>query len=403
MHSIPISGSFKLMKHFTLSSSVNYTERWYFRKITKKVVNDSIITDTINGFNTERDFSMSSSLSTRLYGMFQFRKGPIRAIRHVVTPSVGFYYTPYFKQYFKSYIDPNTKNSVEYSIFERQIFGSAPSAKSGSFNFNITNNLEMKVRSRKDTITGLKKVILIENFTISESYDIAKDSMQWSPLSMSGHTKLLKNIDLKYNSLWDPYVSNMYGRQNKYEWDVNRQLFSRKNTQWALALNWNLSSTKFNKNQTPENSASFSDKKQNQNQNEDSKNQNIIVNPYGDGYVDFNVPWNLNIYYSLMWTSDFTNSTNNYKKTVVQTLAFSGDISLTKKWKIGFNSGYDFKSRDFSYTSVNIYRDLHCWEMIFNWIPTGFRKSYNFTIRVKATVLQDLKLMKKTDWRDQQY
>ena len=122
-----------------------------------------------------------------------------------------------------------------------------------------------------------------------------------------------------------------------------------------------------------------------------------------DGYVDFNVPWNLNIYYTLMWTTQFNATTDNNHKTLVQTLSFNGDVNLTKKWKIGCTSGWDFVDHQFSYTSLNIYRDLHCWEMVFNWIPNGQRKSYNFTIRVKATVLQDLKLIKKTDWEDRQY
>ena len=104
-----------------------------------------------------------------------------------------------------------------------------------------------------------------------------------------------------------------------------------------------------------------------------------------------------------MWTTQFNTTTDNNQKTLVQTLSFNGDVNLTKKWKVGCTSGWDFDDHQFSYSSVNIYRDLHCWEMIFNWIPMGLRKSYNFTIRVKAKVLQDLKLMKKTDWQDRQY
>ena len=396
-HNIPVSGSFKIAKYLTMTSTININDRWYFNSIRKDSLNKTTKIDTINNFNNEFDCSFSTNFSTRIYGMYQFKKGFIRAIRHVITPSLGFFYTPYFSNYFDTYYDPVAKKNVKYSIFQNGIYGSAPSYKSGSINFSLSNNLEMKVRSKKDTVTGLKKIILIEDFTIAESYDLAKDTMQWSRLSMSGHTKLLKNIDLKYSSIWDPYVSNMFGRMNKLEWDVNHQLFNMQSSQWALSLNWNLSSKTLGKSkpgtQIPKPETL----------NTKPGTQNIMMNPNGDGYVDFNVPWSLNIYYTFMWTSAFNKSSDNNEKTLVQTLAFNGDVNLTKKWKIGYTSGYDFQHHSFSYTSLNIYRDLHCWEMIFNWIPTGFRKSYNFTIRVKASVLKDLKLLKKTDWRDKQY
>ena len=398
-HSVPISSSIKLLKHLTWSNTINYKERWYFKSIKKDSIGKTLKVDTINGFNSERDFSFSSNISTRLYGMYQFKHGYIRAIRHVITPTIGFYYTPYFSQYYNSYTGPVSKKDYTYSKFEGSLYGNAPSAKSGSINFSVSNNLEMKVRSKKDTVTGLKKIILIEDLTFAESYDLAKDSLQWSRLSISGHTKLFKNIDLKYSSLFDPYVSNEFGRQNKFEWDVNHQLYNMQSTQWALSVNWNLNSNSKSKNKSQENTSAVANKPPVTN----PLSQNIIVNPNGDGYVDFNVPWNLNLYYTFLWTSQFDIKTDENIKTLVQTLAFNGDVNLTKKWKVGLTSGFDIQNHQFSYTSVNIYRDLHCWEMVFNWIPNGQRKSYNFTIRVKASVLKDLKLMKKTNWADRQY
>jgi len=125
-----------------------------------------------------------------------------------------------------------------------------------------------------------------------------------------------------------------------------------------------------------------------------------MINANRDKYVDFNIHWNLNIQYTFSYTNNYNNKTAAFDKILVQTLSFNGDVNITPKWKIGLRSGYDFEEDKFSYTSIDFYRDLHCWEMSFNWIPTGFRKSYNMTIRVKASALQDLKLTKKKDFRD---
>ena len=144
----------------------------------------------------------SSSLSTKLYGMAQFKDGFVRAIRDVITPTLSFIYTPYFKQYYDSYIGTDHQQTY-YSIFQNNIYGGGPGAKSGYANFSIINNIEMKVRSAKDTVTGMKKIVLIEDSTINESYYYLKDSVKWSPVTVSGHTRLFKDVDLQYNSEWD--------------------------------------------------------------------------------------------------------------------------------------------------------------------------------------------------------
>ena len=248
----------------------------------------------------------------------------------------------------------------------------------------------MKVNSRKDTISGFKKIKLIEGLSLSTSYDIAKDSLNWAPLSINAYTTLFKKLTVKYNSSWSPYVRRAGEKINKFVWDETNKktLFHRDNHSWQFGLNYNLSSKKGK--EKPKKESTFG--------NEDELadiNQNI------DDYVDFTNPWSLNFSYTLRYTNTFNDlEKGNYEKTVVQTLSFSGDVNVTKKWKVGFRSGYDFENKDFSYTSIDFYRDLHCWELHLNWIPTGFRKSYNLTIRVKSTVLQDLKLTKKKDWRD---
>jgi len=409
-HTIPISSSIKLFKYFNLTNSLNFNERWYPKSITEKWVNDTlktktdtvvgyVRTDTVNGFKAAHDFSFNSSLSTKLYGMLQFKKGPVKAIRHVLTPNVGFSFRPDFADpwwgyYRKVQMDSTGKERL-YSIFQdgnyQSLYGTPPSGKSGSLNFSLSNNLEMKVRSQKDTVTGTKKIMLIDNFTISTSYDIAKDSLRWAPISMNGHTTLFKNVQVYYSSVWDLYARDSLGSYiNRYEWDVHHRILKFNNNSWSFSLNYNLSSDKFKK----------------KNQNVEKKpvsgtpEEIEAVNNFPSDYVDWNNNWSLNIAYSFRRTSTYIPAKDNLKRDIIQTISFNGDVSITPKWKVTFNSGYDFEGGKVSYTSINVMRDLHCWEMRFNWIPIGGMKSWNFAINVKSSVLKDLKLTKKKDFRD---
>lgn len=401
-HKIPISLPLKVLKHFTLSNSINFTDRMYSRSIRKSWENDTtfigtdtippgVIIDTIPGFRNAYDFNFSTSLSTRLFGMVSFKKGPVRAIRHVLTPSVSFTYTPDFGDskygYYGSYIDGND-NEISYSHFEGSMYGTPPGQKSGRIGLTLGNNLEMKVTSKKDTITGLRKIKLIENFTISGNYDLSKDSLNMSIITMTGRTTLWKNFNIQYGSAWDPYAVDSAGsRINKYEWDVNRKLLRLDNTSWRLSFGFKFGDKDFKKKEKPENAT-------------DHEMDQIENNM--DDYIDWSIPWSLNLNYNFTYTNklDYINYVKVPTETIVQTLSFSGQVNITPKWKFTFNSGWDFTQKKLSYTSINLYRDLHCWEMRFSWVPLGIRQSWNFSINVKASILQDLKLNKKKDFRD---
>jgi len=396
-HNIPISSSIRILKFLNMTNSVNLNDRMYFQSVRKKFVPDTTggkyVTDTVNGFVNAFDMSFSSSLTTKLYGMFLLKKGPLKAIRHVLTPTVSFTYTPFIDpgsaplwRYIEN--DTNTVNPQRYSILAQGIYGSTPGQKSGVLNFSLGNNLEMKVRNRKDSITGIRKIVLIDNFTIAASYDLAKDSMNWSKVAMSGRTRLYKGIDLQYSSSWDPYARDSLGKRiNKYEWDVNRRLLRLENTTWNIGVNWGLNSQQFKKKEkkTPA----------------DADEQELEdIYRFWDNYVDWDVPWSFNLTYNFRYTKDYQAAQKKRVSKIIQTLGFNGQINLTPKWKVGVTTGYDFEKGEISYTSLDIYRDLHCWEMRFGWIPKGGRQSWNFTINVKASVLQDLKLNKKKDFRD---
>ncbi|MEZ5196093.1 MAG: putative LPS assembly protein LptD [Bacteroidales bacterium] len=407
-HSVKLSsGSIKLLKQIVWSNNFNYTERWYSQKHVQSWRSDSLYfnegpvngfvgTDTVYGFNAVRDFNFSTSASTTLYGMFAYRNGPVKAIRHVMKPSLNFSLRPDFGTqawgYYKYYI--NEKGEPQkYSMYDGFIYGDAPDGNSGSIGFQISNNLEMKIRARKDTITGTKKVVLIEDFTISTAYDLAKDSLNLSKLSLSGRTTLFKNLVINYSGVLNPYAADSLGRSiNTFEWTVNKRLFRPESHSWRLGLSYQLSSDKLSKSKKESTKGTTREL--------EDVNENL------DDFVDWTVPWRINISYNLNYTTNwqYSNGYWNYdinkEQEFVQTLSFNGDVNITPKWKVGIRSGYDFKNNDLTYTSIDVYRDLHCWEMRFNWIPFGFRQSWNFSINIKSSLLQDLKLDKKKDYRD---
>jgi hypothetical protein len=203
---------------------------------------------------------------------------------------------------------------------------------------------------------------------------------------------LFKNLRINYSGSFDPYAADSAGnRINKFEWEVNRRLFRPEKHNWRIGLSLRLNHDMLTKKK--ESTAGTEEELR-------DVNENL------EGYVDWSVPWNLSISYDLNYTTSYIYR-NGYwdydvttDKQLVQTLSFYGDVNITPKWKIGFRSGYNFEDKDFTYTSIDIYRDLHCWEMRFNWIPYGFRQSWNFTINIKSSLLQDLKLDKKKDFRD---
>ena len=258
-----------------------------------------------------------------------------------------------------------------YSVFAGSLYGSPRSnLESGSVNLSIGNNLEMKVKSRKDTINEYKKIKLIESLNITSSYNMFAEKNNWSNISINGRTTLFKNLKITFGSSFDPYALDSLGnRTNNFELSENKVLGRLTSANISTGFSF----------KPPKSSTDGEDE--------------TVIGDYED-YVDFNVPWTLRVDY--MWKY----SKPRLESVVTQTLCFSGDVKLTPKWKIGFSSGYDIEKMDFTYTSIDIYRDLHCWEARFTWIPLGYHQSYNFQINVKSAILKDLKWAKRKSWYD---
>ncbi len=391
-HTIPLTIPIKIAKLINWNTTATLTERWYLQSYTKDATLDSLGESvTINqylqrGFNMLHDFSLSSSLTTKIYFMYSFKKGGLQAIRHVLTPTLNFTYRPDLSAGTRgSYFNPITGEMVEYSFYDNAIFGTVTSGTQALAQLSFANNLEIKVRSKKDTITGFKQVALIDYQNVSNNYNFAADSLNWSKLTFTGRSTLFKQLYLTYNLSLDPYIIGENGRSvNRTEWAENHRLFRISSSSVSVALNWSINQNTFKKKKDP-----------NKKSTETSNSQNSTQ------------PWSLtlnytftygisdNIYYYML-TSD-----NPYENNMVHTINVTGDVYLTKKWKVGFSTGYDFVQKSLSYTSVDIYRDLHCWEMSLNWVPYGYRKGISFTINVKASVLRDvLKLPLSMDYRD---
>ena len=407
-HRVPISMPVKLFKHITWTTSATFLDRMYFRYFEKQWVDDPTManggyvrTDTINQFRNVFSFDVSSTLTTKLYGMVNFKKGPIRAIRHVFTPSIGISYNPDYSRdfwnYYGTYYDANGIEQL-YSMFQGNIYGTPPSGKAGRINYSFGNNLEIKVPSKKDTITGLKKVKLIEDLSFSGSYDMAKDSLNFSYLSVNGRTTLFKNLSIRYSSIWDPYILDSLGKKqlNQFEWDVNKRLFRKNSVSWNFSLSYSLNNDTFKKKNGAKNT------KRNMNSPLASEQEMNDIRSNPEDYIDWTTKWALSLSYNLTLSNNptFFNYLMQDNRKVIQTLGINGNINLSENWKVSVQTGWDFEQKKLSYTSMTIYRDLHCWEMRFNWIPLGTYKSWNFTINVKASALQDLKLSKKKDYRD---
>ena len=369
-HSIPISTSVKVLKYFTFSPRINYTERWYTNQISKSFnsLDSTIITDTLNKFTRAGEYNITAGLNTKIYGLVQFKKGKIKAIRHVITPNLSFSYKPDFSNsqygYYKN-VQSSTGNTEEYSIMQNGIFGSPSKGKQGNIILNISNILEAKLNSKKDTIKTTKKIKIFENLNVGSSYNIFADSLNLNDINLNARTRFLDVIDFTFSSRYDPYVvnENFTNNVNKFELFENGRLarFTNANTTVGLTISNN----------------TFKKKK------EEEKEKNNKIS------------WSFNANYSLNYNKGYRSS--EFSDTI-QTLNFSGDLKISDKWKLNFQSGYDFDTKELTYSSINIYRDLHCWEMILNLIPLGYHRSYTFTIRVKAAILQDLKLERKRDW-----
>jgi hypothetical protein len=425
---IPLSLSIKPFKKvkkiaalqsFAITPSMNFNGILYSRQTSKYVsrwdetvdedgtINfDPFVTDTIiNKFSYAYSLfpSISSGFAPKLYGMYNFKgDGRLEVIRHVITPNASFSFVPdmssFQPDYYRDIYDEKNDSILgNYSIYEDQIYGT-PSSRgaSGSLNLSLRNNIEAKMRSKNDTVDKVEKVQLLDNLSISTSLNLFHTdtlSPAWRPLGFNGSAKLFKNkLNITFRGVMDPFGYDESRTRTRETWFSQTGKPVRL-TNAGVSAGFSLKSKQTTGDQVDENEGESQLNNPDMNQDPNNPYDQRMEEYYGD-YVDFQIPWSVRVDYSFNYTKPRADVN------IVQTVRASGDFSLSPKWKIGFNTGYDLDRKQFTTTNLSVYRDLHCWEMRISVVPFGNYKSYNFQINAKSSLLKDLKYNKRKSWQD---
>ena len=417
-HSIPVSATFTAFKYINITPSFNYTERWYSYKVDRSWDEQlgREVRDTTYGFNRVYNYNLAISANTRLYGFYKPLIGKkIQMIRHVFTPSVSYTLTPDFGDsrygYYKSYTYTDAQGevrTVDYSPYAGSLYGVPGKGKSGSINLNVSNNVEMKVNSKRDS-TGVRKISLIDELGGSISYNMAAKTKPWSNLSTRIRLKLTKNYTFSLNSVWATYAYEFnengrvvvgdrtewsYGRFGRFQGMSQNFSYTFNNGTWKK---WQETLDKlFNPSEEgEEDSASDAVAQSAPNKRADkdgSGDKKGGVKLDEDGYMAFNIPWSFSVSYGVSMREDTQAKINvknmRYPYKLTQNMNFSGNVKLSNKWNINFSSGWDFMDKELTTTTMNITRDLHCFNMSCGIVLKPYR-SYNFSIRANSSMLAD--------------
>lgn len=427
-HRIPISGSFTLFNYINVNPSFNFTDRMYTNKVTRSwnTATQKEVADTTYGFHNIYNWDFSISASTKLYGMFipnrKLFGDKIQAIRHVITPSVSFSYAPDFGAsrygYYSSYQRTNPDGSVDlvdYSPYSNGLYGVPGHGKMGSVSFSFDNNVEMKIKSDKDS-TGIRKLSIIDNLGFRMSYNMAAKEKPWSDLSVDLRLKWWKNYTFNLNAVFASYA---------YELDSHGRPYVGNHTYWGMGkigrfqgmsqnISYTLTPEKIkklfgggsdennSKGKRNDPNAEGIDTNIESNVDDDmiegqrnarSKRSNNKAKTDDDGYMTFNMPWSITFGYGITMRENtdirkFNYHTMRYPYMFTQTLNFSGNIRISDGWNISFSSGYDFDHHAMSMTTASLQRDLHCFNMSCQVVLAPYT-SYNFTFRCNASTLTD--------------
>lgn len=422
-HTIPVSATFTLFKYINVTPSFNYTERWYLNKVKQSydpTARDKVKRDTIAGFNRVYNYNLSLQMNTKLYGFFKPWKmfgDKVEMIRHVFTPSVSFSYAPDFGEARYGYYDVYTYTdekgevrTVEYSPYQGMAFGVPGKGMQKSFNFSIDNNVEMKVKSDKDT-TGVKKISLIDQLSANISYNAAAKTRPWSDLSMSLRLKLTKSYTFNMNASFATYA---------YQYDKNGNIIVGDRTEWSYgrfgrfqgysgSFSYTLNNETWKKWFGPKEDEEGEEKTDDEDEDDeyltDAEREEELrkkqtqprktekASMSDDGYLAFKMPWSLNLSYSYSIRENrdkkkFNRKTMRYPYSITHSLNASGNLKLGSRWNINYSSGYDFTQKKMSMTTVNISRDMHCFTMSCGLVFGPFT-SYNFSIRALSGMLTD--------------
>ncbi|MBC7887424.1 MAG: LPS-assembly protein LptD [Ferruginibacter sp.] len=396
-HNVPITLSLPQLGPLQIAPSISYTERWFQQKFTRRWDSTlkKIDTSINKGFYSARDMSFGISMSSRIFGSFTFGKNAkVKAIRHEIRPSLSANYKPDMngKYFYDTQID-TLKNKGRFNVFDNSLYGAFGEGRFGGLSFNIDNNIQMKVRDKKDTAAEAeKKVTLIDGLNLSGSYNFLADSFQLSTFSVGARSNLFDKISITASAILDPYQVDARGER------IDKLIWRKKALTLGRLLGGNISmSTQF----------------QGGDKSKKPKQNNLTGQPYNPStgmpldeyqteaayisnnpaeFADFSIPWSVSFSYSLRFQRDRKVDYSGYTTNVFQDINWNGTVNLTEKWQLGLNGFYNITQKELGTISVSIARELHCWQMAINVSPVGRYRFFNISISPKSGLLRDIKV-----------
>ncbi len=396
-HNVPVTLSLPQVGNFQFAPSVSYVEKWYQEKFTRSWDTSNKKLDTVirKGFYTAREMSFGMGVTTRIFGLFTFKKkSRVQAIRHEIRPLISASYKPDMNKssWYTTQVD-TFGHVLPYSHYERSIFGTFGLGKYGGLSFGIDNNLQMKVRNRKDTgEAAMKKITLIDGFSLTSSYNFLKKSFKLEPINMSLRTNLFDKISISGNAVFMPYLTDSVGNFiDKTIW--RRKIIALgKLTSASIAMQTQFKggdkNEKLSTNNLQNNLVNtISGLPLNEYQQEAA----YISNNPGE-FANFNIPWSISLSYAFSYTRVPNGFGTGYKGSISQNTNFTGSLNLTPKWQIGINGSYNITLKELGLINMYLTREMHCWQMAINISPVGRYRYFNISISPKSGILRDLKI-----------
>ncbi|WP_313113515.1 putative LPS assembly protein LptD [Aequorivita sediminis] len=416
-HSIPITTNFKIFKYLSASTGTNFRETWVMKSTRQRYEENAfdgrggIVKDTVSGFESYRTYNFSTSLGTTLYGLFNFGNDKkIQAVRHVVRPSLSYNINPAFDRYYDEFIIPETAEEAagqiyQYSRFENTLYGPPSKVYSSSIGMSLSNTFEAKVRDRDTTSIEPKKVILLNNLNFSTAYNLAGDSLQWSPVQFSGNIPIIPKLDLNFSGTLDPYaLDNNNNKIDVFNIENGGSLFRLTNAN--ISINYSFSSRDFQSktrdidkidNETFRNggrpddlfgdAANIYDGRIYDNDDDDDTDKTNV------DWYNYKIPWDMRFAYTITY-----GNARRQNEISSQSFMMSTNLELAPRWTVGVSSGYDFKNKGVTLTQFRFQRDLESWQMSFNWTPIGsINTAWYFFIGIKSSMLSDIKYDKRRE------
>ncbi len=395
-HSVPITLSLPQVGPFQFSPSISYQERWYQEQIRKEWNDNTKKLDTFyrQGFYTARDMSFGLGASTRIFGLFAFGKNSkIQAIRHEIRPSISVSYKPDLNKnnYYRMRIN-DQKDSARFSLYEGSIFAAFNDGKFGGLSFGIDNNIQMKVRNKKDTTeNAVKKITILDGLSINGSYNFMIDSFKLTPFSLSARSNILDKINITANATLDPYVTNTNGKR------IDKLLWTQKPFSLGTITNGNIalqsSFTGGNKSKqgVSQQNANLQNNINNPMLDPSQQEAAYIANNPGE-FADFSIPWSINFSYTLNFFRQRKADLSGFETKFSQDVNWNGTLNLTPKWQMGISGFYNITTKELGTVSLSVSREMHCWQMSINVSHSGKNRFFSINISPKSGLLRDLKI-----------